>query len=329
MNSDGFLADVLDAPERLSALLDAYDEPGAPLREVEALAARCRRVLFVGMGSSRFAAITAATELRARGVDAYAELASTGLPSAPAGDTLVVGISASGSTPETVEALSRHADSGPTVAVTNDGGGELARAADVVLPLHAGAEAGGVACLTFQATVALLFLLVDRVTGAASGDVGLRQAVDLASELRASRGRWLDELVALLEGRRTVYAIAPAERLSSALQSALMLREGPRVPADATETGDWLHVDVYLSKHPGYRALLFTGSRFDAGVMEWARDRGAAIVAVGRAVEGAALVVPVETADRRLMALVEVGVAELAAARLWIEQAGRASAAPG
>ena len=111
---------------------------------------------------------------------------------------------------------------------------------------------------------------------------------------------------------------APAERLSSALQSALMLREGPRLPADATETGDWLHIDVYLSKRPGYTALLFPGSRYDTGVMGYALERGSTIVAVGRDVEGAALSIPIPGADDPLVALlVETGVAELVAAELW------------
>ena len=161
--------------------------------------------------------------------------------------------------------------------------GALAATADVVLPLHAGVEEGGVACLTFQATLAVLQLLAGRVTGAGPGTDELRPAVDAAAALRVSRGAWLDELADRLATAATTYAIAPAERLSSALQSALMLREGPRLPADATETGDWLHVDVYLSKRPGYTALLFPGSRFDDGVMAYARERGSAIVAIGPA----------------------------------------------
>jgi hypothetical protein len=101
-----------------------------------------------------------------------------------------------------------------------------------------------------------------------------------------------------------------------------MLREGPRIAADAAETGDWLHVDVYLSKHPGYTALLFPGSRFDGGVMEWARQRTSSVVAVGRAVDGAALHIPYPGADEPLVAtLVETGVAELLAAELWRTQA--------
>jgi hypothetical protein len=90
------------------------------------------------------------------------------------------------------------------------------------------------------------------------------------------------------------------------------------VPAAAAETGDWLHVDVYLSKHAGYRALLFGGSRFDAGVMEWARERASSIVAVGRPVDGAVLHIPFPGAEDPVTAtLVETSVAELAAATMW------------
>jgi hypothetical protein len=184
------------------------------------------------------------------------------------------------------------------------------------VPLRAGVEEGGVACRTFQATLALLHLM-----GGVAADQ-LRPAVDAQATLLAARDDWLPPLLELLAGPRTTYAIAPAERISSALQSALMLREGPRVPADANETGDWLHVDVYLSKHAGYRALLFPGSRFDAGVMEWARERASSIVAVGAPVDGAALHIPFPGADDPLVAsLVETTVAEIAAAEMWRRQA--------
>jgi fructoselysine-6-P-deglycase FrlB-like protein len=317
MTPEGFLADVLSAPDRLARTLDRYTGVDSPLR---ALPATPRRVLLIGMGSSHFAALTAAAHLRARGVDAVAELASTGLPARPGPGALVVGVSAGGATEETVEALARHRGSATTVAVTNTPGSRLEQEADIVLPLHTGPEAGGVACVSFQATLAVLLLLCGELTGAPR-EADLRPAVDAASALRERRGDWLDPVLAILAGAHTVYTIAPAERLSSALQGALMLREGPRVAADATETGDWLHVDVYLSKHPGYRALLFTGSRFDTGVMEWARKRDAAVVAVGAKVEGAAHVVSYPGSENGLVAtLVETGAAELLAAELWRAQ---------
>jgi fructoselysine-6-P-deglycase FrlB-like protein len=305
VNVEGFRADVLAEPETLDAMLAAWSD--RPLPSLEG-----RRVVLIGMGSSRFAALTAAAIMRRRGVFAVAEHASTGAPLPPSPDTVAVGISASGRTPETVAALARHRGVSRALAVTNFPERELASAADEVLPLCAGEEAGGIACKTFQTTLALLLML------AGVPQEALRPAPAAQHALLSAADDWLPPLLDRLDGAHTVYAIAPAERISSALEAALMLREAPRVPADATETGDWLHVDVYLTKHPGYRALLFPGSSFDAGVMEWARERAAFIVAVGAPVAGAALHVPFPSSENPIVsALVEVSVAELLAAEWW------------
>ncbi|MGH3138033.1 MAG: SIS domain-containing protein [Gaiellaceae bacterium] len=279
-------------------------------------------MVFIGMGSSRFAAVAAAAHLRARGLDAVAELASTGSPTRPSADTLAVGISASGRTPETVEALRAHRGPSETVAITNDPASELGAAADIVLPLLAGREEGGVACLTYQATLAVLLLLAGRIVSDAPQVSDLRPAIEAAARLRDERDSWLDAVVELVDDARTIATIAPAERLSSALQSALMLREGPRLAADAAETGDWLHVDVYLSKRPGYAAFLLAGSRFDAGVIEWATKRSFPVVSIGGFVSGATIGISYSGSDNpNISLLVETGVAELVAAELWQRRA--------
>ena len=315
MSPEGFLADVLSAPDRLARTLDAYTCASSPLRQLPSSSPE--RVLLIGMGSSHYAALTAATHLRARGFDAVAELASTGLSAMPRSGTLVVGISASGATPETVEALARHRGTATTVAVTNRPGSALQQVADVTLPLLSGEEAGGVACVSFQATLAVLLLLCGALTGGPA-EAELRPAVEAAAGLRSDRNRWLDPVLESLEGARTIATIAPAERISSALQGALMFRECPRLPAVGCETGDWLHVDVYLTKRHGYRALLFAGSRFDAGVMEWAEKRATTVVSVGAAIPGTALAVTYpEAGDTLVATLVETGVPELLAAELW------------
>ena len=317
MNPEGFLRDVLVAPARLEALLDAFEGPSSPLAELAGTGG-FRRVVFIGMGSSRFAAVSMAALLRSRGLDAVAELASTGSPTRPSADTLAVGISASGGTAETVEALSAHRGASRCVAVTNDPTSELVSAADLVLPLLVGREEGGASCLTFQATVAVLLLLTGRLLGDAPRAPDLRPAVEAAVWLREERNAWLDKAVELVDGARTTATIAPAERYSSALQSALMFREGPRVVANAAETGDWLHVDVYLSKRPGYCALLFAGSRFDGGVIEWASKRAFPVVSVGASVPGATIDISYPGADDpHVRLLVETGVAEIVAADLW------------
>lgn len=253
-------ADVLDEPARLAALLDVYGGAGSPLGEI-----RTRRVLLVGIGSSRFAALAAASLLRAHGVDAIVEPASAAAPMPPSPDTLAVFVSASGRTPETVEAAERHRGRSRVVAVTNHPERALGESAELVLPLLAGEETGGVACKTYQSTVAVLLLLAGRIVGRPSA-ADLLPAVAAAESIAATRGDWLEPALDVL-GAGPVYAVDPAERLSSAEQSALMLREGPRIPADACETGEWLHVDVYLTRRPGYRAVLFPGSRFDGAFM--------------------------------------------------------------
>jgi glucosamine--fructose-6-phosphate aminotransferase (isomerizing) len=327
MNPGGFLEDVLAEPATLARVLEHSEGAGSPVGALAARIDAARLVVLLGMGSSRFAALTAAAALRARGIAAVAEHASTDVPTAPGPDVLAIGISASGNSEETAAALARHHGAGHAVAITNRAdGGKLAAVADELLFLDAGEERGGVACKTFQATLALLLRLAGVPARA------LAPAADAQARLLDARGSWLEELLAHLGAGAeatgpagpppAVYAIAPAGRISSALQSALMFREGPRVAADAAETGDWAHVDVYLSKYPNYRALLFSGSRYDAAVMEWAVPRAASIVAIGEPVEGAVLHLPLPGTDGPLTrALIEVSIAELAAATWWSRRA--------
>ena len=303
MNQAGFHDDILAEPAALAALLEQ------PLPDIDLASAR--RVVLLGMGSSAFAAHAAAVALRARGVDAHVELASAVTPLPPSPDTIAIGISASGTSEETIEALDRHVGTSRTVAITNHPESALASRADVVVPLHAGEEVGGIACRTYLLTLAVLHQMVGTPTAR------IAAAVPALEGIIAGRNAWLEQLTELI-GDGPAYVIAPWERLSSALQGALMLREAPRIPADGCETGDWLHVDVYLSKHPGYRAVLLRGSRYDAGVLDWARQRSASIVAVGAPIEGAVQTIRYPGDDDALVRLLaENTVLELAACALW------------
>jgi fructoselysine-6-P-deglycase FrlB-like protein len=264
------------------------------------------------MGSSGYAAGTAVAALRGRGLDAHAELASTGTPQPAASDTLAVLISASGGSGETLEALRRHSGASRVLAITNTPGSVLAAEADESLDVLAGPEAGGVACRSFACTQAVLALMF----GAPADEI--RMAAAAVAQLIEGRERWLPGLVEVAEASRGVWVSGPAERFGSAQQSALMLREGPRIVADACETGDWLHVDVYLTKPPGYALLLLGGSRYDAEVAGWRRERDFRLVSVGRALAGADAAITYDGADRRVVAaLAETVVAELLAAELW------------
>jgi glutamine---fructose-6-phosphate transaminase (isomerizing) len=305
-----FAADVRQAPHVLAAA-------PPPLDAVVPLAARARRVLFLGMGSSRFAALDAAAFLRAHGIDAHAELASTGSPQPPSADTLVLAVSATGGSQETLTAMRRHLGTSMVVGVTSRPERPIGAEADVCVEIAADGPSG-VACASHRSTVALL----RRVCGVvAPAVVDPARAADAAARLIEGREAWLPRAVELVADG-PVHVLAPAERLGAAEQSALMLREVPRIPAYACETGDWAHVDVYLTKRPGYRALVLTGSAYEAEVMEWAAQRRFTVVAVGGPIPGATLGIELPGAgDPAVRPLVETLPAELLAAELWARTA--------
>jgi len=269
---DAFVRDLEKKPAALRAFASALE--AEPWREL----GRAERTVMIGMGSSRFAALPVTAMLRASGRDVVVERASAVVTAPPGRATLAIGISASGSTPETVGALARHGDGGSrTVAVTNTDASPLADVTDHHISLEAGEETGAVACRTFQHTIALLLALVDPRRAASAA----RRAADATEDLLERRASWLPHALDVLGGDGPVFVLAPEERISSAEQGALMFREGPRRQADASESGDWLHVDVYLTKPLAYRALLFAGSRFDDEVARWVDDRAGRLFAVG------------------------------------------------
>ena len=304
MNSDLFLADLEEKPEWLRAW---------KLRGAWGFVTRPGRVVLLGMGSSHYANQVGAARLRAAGVDAVAELASNDLlPAIRPGD-LVVAVSASAGSAETLDAVERLGVD--VVAVANQPGPLTERATRTVW-MEAGEERGGVACRSYQHTLALLLELVRHLTG--GRDVPLTDAAAAAEDLLLTEPAWRPRVAELLLGPDGTHVVAPARRISSAYQSALMLREGPRLRAYGCETGDWSHVDVYLTKTTDYRMLLLGGSRWEEPLLEWTSQRGSTVVVVGTEVPGAARSVRYahdDDDDVRLLA--ETTVAELVAARAW------------
>lgn len=299
--TERLLDDILGAPAALARLFRVYDAPDSPLTSVLAAMPRQRRFAFAGLGSSRYAGLIAASELRAAGESAWVEYASTGAPTAPGADVVFVAISASGRTAEVVAAARRHRGQSLVVAVTNDPGSALASEADHVLRLYAGLEGAGIATRTFRATVAVLAMLGgQRPASLAPGVADLAVAIESAEP-------WIAETADAIDGAPAIDVLADASTLGLAEQAALMLREAPRLPAVAHDTGDWLHTGVYLAV-PGHRVLLFPGAAADAEVIATVERRGGMVLQVPRTVADA---------DPFRRAIVESVTAELLAAELW------------
>ena len=97
-----------------------------------------------------------------------------------------------------------------------------------------------------------------------------------------------------------------------------MLREGPRRLAVGCESGDWSHVDVYLTKTLDYRLMVFAGSRWQAQMAQWVRERRSTVIAIGGEVESSAYDVRWAGDDQDdVRLLTEVLVPEVLAATVW------------
>ncbi len=222
-----FLADLEEKPARLAdlaAALRAGDRWGVASSDAE------RTWLLLGMGSSAYAAQVAAARLRSRGVPAVAELAATDLLPPVDARTTVVAITASGGSAETLDACRRlRAQSGGArfIAMTNVVDSAVVDLCDDVVPMWAGPEAGGVACRTFQHTLALLLALDARLAGSGRGGDPVPDLLDRAAEASAflldSRDDWLTPVSEALLGPQGTHVVAPARRLEL----------GPPVGADA------------------------------------------------------------------------------------------------
>jgi len=315
MDPEAFRSDLDGIPGALDDLADAIAAGNMrwPIDGVP------RRLVLTGMGSSYFAADVCARRLRAGGVDAVAEIASAQIGWPPSSDTTVVAISATGASVETLDAIAAHHPTSRVIALTNQPTSELSAQAHATIEMHAGHERGGVACRSFRNTIGALLALEAQLLQTPSPVVTLRRAAEATAHLLATVDSWLPEVLEAVDHPDGVWFLAPAERLSSALQGALMVREGPRRRADGCETGDWSHVDVYLTKTLDYRAVVYVGSRYDAAAAEWMNQRGSRSVAIGGPFPGANCIVSYPGADDTAVAvLVEPLIAELIAASWWV-----------
>lgn len=291
-----FGADIEASPDALAALL--AQPPPAPIPDVG-------RLCLTGLGSSRYAADIVVAAWRAEGRTAWTELASGEQRTRPAADLTLVAISASGGTPEVVDAARRHRGTSRVIAVTNRADSALATAADEVVLLEAGAETSGIACRTFRATLAALHLL-----GGAPSSTMQRLPDQIAERLPGSAA-WASSVADTVDGAPAIDVLADSALGGLAEQAALMLREGPRLPAHAGDTADWLHVGVYLA-WPGHVVIRYPGSAADAELERTLRARGVGLVDVpGQPESGAHTGGPVE---RAIVASVD---AEILAQSLW------------
>ena len=206
--------------------------------------------------------------------------------------TLVLGISQSGETRDTIHALRLARELGArTAAITNLHGTQITREVDSVLYTRAGMEMAVAASKTFTAQVALLYLVALKLAQARGtlpeGEIG-----SLLTEIRSLP----EKIGAFLDGNHPIEEVAQRHHdrsfflylgrhigLPVALEGALKLKEISYIPTEAYSAGEMKHGPIALLDESTPVVCVATDSHvYDKVVsnVEEVRARGAEVIAI-------------------------------------------------
>jgi glucosamine--fructose-6-phosphate aminotransferase (isomerizing) len=278
----------------------------------ESFLARLRRIVIVACGTSYHAGLVGryAIEQWAR-VPVEMDIASEYRYRDPVvgADDLVIGITQSGETADTLAAMRLARERGAKVmAITNIMGSQATRDADTVLYTRAGLEIGVAATKTFVGQVAAMYLfglwLAD-----ARGALDRAEVARLVAEMKGIPSA-IEEVLASVDERVRAIARTHHERsfflylgrnigLPVCLEGALKLKEISYIPTDAYAAGEMKHGPIALLDESTPVVCVATDSpvleKVLSNVAE-VRARGADVIAV--ATEGSSEVL--EVADQTL-----------------------------
>ena len=294
------LKEIYEQPASLRDTLAGrlFEDGRVDLSEVgmgDEMLRRLRRIFIVACGTSYHAGliVSYAIEQLAR-VPVQIDVASEFRYREPVfdPDTLVIGITQSGETADTLAAmrLAREAGS-PVLALCNIMGSQATRDADYVMFTRAGLEIGVAATKTHTAQVAAMLLLALRLAWARGVQSeaellrlgrGLRAVPEKLEELLARpsaveeiAGRYHDERFFLYLGRGMGFAVC--------LEGALKLKEISYIPTEAYAAGEMKHGPIaLLDKESPVVVVADDSPVFPKLVsnIEEVRARGADVIAV-------------------------------------------------
>jgi len=203
------------------------------------------------------------------------------------GRAVVLGISQSGQSPDVVAVVEEGRRQGAvTVALTNDAGSPLARAAAFVLPLSVGTERAVAATKTYTAQLTALAMLSAALCPEA-GEKALRWRELLELPARVGEALALQptnaDLAAPFRDRERLLVVGRGYDLATVFEVALKIKETSYVSADPYSSADLLHGPAALLDEELPVMIVASTARpfgdLDT-VMRLARDRGAPLIAL-------------------------------------------------
>jgi glutamine---fructose-6-phosphate transaminase (isomerizing) len=258
-----YLTDLLDQPQALRQTVDGLEETAALQKFAQALGrGEYRRVVLTGMGSSLHALHPIHLALCESGIPSkIVETSELALYFGRLLDnhTLLVVVSQSGQSAETIRLLSLTAGRVPTIGVTNTPASPLAAQSDAVVLMHAGKEST-VSCKTYVATLVALEWLSTVLRGADLKQTReqLQQSVPAAAAYLGRYRTHVEDLVAKLQGIRHVFVAGRGASLATAGTGGLILKESAHFPAEGMSAAAFRH-GPFEMLGPHIFLLVFSG----------------------------------------------------------------------
>jgi glucosamine--fructose-6-phosphate aminotransferase (isomerizing) len=254
-----------------------------------------RRIVILACGTSYHAAVVGryAIEEWAR-VPVEPDIASEWIYRNPvlSKDTLVIGMSQSGETRDTIEAMRLARKAGAkTVAITNMMGTQITREVDSVLYTRCGLEMAVAASKTFSAQVALLSLLALKLAEVRRTLPGgeIEFILDQLYELPCKIAEFLDgdhpieEIAQRFYDERFFLYLGRHIGLPVALEGALKLKEISYIPTEAYSAGEMKHGPIALLERGTPVVVVATNlhvyDKIVSNIQE-TRARGAHVIAI-------------------------------------------------
>ena len=297
---DYMLKEIHEQPAALGAtLLGRIDtDGGVDLSELELDLSEIDRVVVVACGTAYHAGLLGkhAIEKLAR-IPVEVVIASEYRYADPIGDgrTLVVAISQSGETTDTLAAVeAAHGFGARVLAITNTKGSLITREADAVLLTKAGPEICVASTKAFACQVAaldLLALALADIRGVTAKSElremgrGLRLAPEKVEETLGLLGNKVEEAVEVFRDARCSLFLGRGISYPMALEGALKLKEISYLPSEGYPAGEMKHGPIALvDEHCPVIAVLGEGLVREKTLsnVEETVARGASVIAVAR-----------------------------------------------
>jgi glucosamine--fructose-6-phosphate aminotransferase (isomerizing) len=254
-----------------------------------------RRIVIVACGTAYHAGVVGRYVIEEWGrVPVEPDVASEWIYRNPVLDpgTLVIGISQSGETRDTIQAMKLAREKGArTVAITNMMGSQITREVDSVLYTRTGLEVGVAASKTFTAQIALLYLIglkiaqIRKTLPAQEIEFILDEAYKLPQKMR----RFLDgdhpieEIAQRFHQEPFFLYLGRHIGLPVALEGALKLKEISYIPTEAYSAGEMKHGPIALLEEGTPVVVVATNihvyEKIVSNIQE-TRARGAHVIAI-------------------------------------------------